>query len=600
MMELRVSQRKLARSLFKRLGLLESIFKMDCFNMWCNNSPYKQPRKPFVLKSASMSGFQMCGVCGLFFLALLFFMFTLFYLDVVRLVSTPSYSSGILINVAAIRSLVRLNADFVYDDHSLAFTTSQAASSHSLPPNTIESINQTSTSSPQFQVAEYLQNQSIVNKDSPSQIYNNDANATDLQELNYNQQNLPLTGQLPTNDTNSTDFEEVYNQPILPIIGASDQQNLAMEGIVNTERDGIVKGDKQCNLFEGRWVQDQSYPLYNSEACPFIDPGFRCQENGRPDQDYLRWRWQPLGCNVPRFNAEEMLERLRGKRVVFVGDSIGRNQWESMLCMLAGGVKNKSRISEANGQPITKHTGFLSFVFQDFNLSVEYFRSPFLVPHTRPPAHSHRNVTSTLLLDSVDWTSKFWVPAHLLIFNTGHWWSYEKIMRGGCYFQVDKTANTSMDVNEGFSRAMRTWRHWVAREVDLTMTQVFFRSYAPVHFSNGTWKTGGQCHKERDPWAEGTKFEEEYWTNAHIIGEVESLQEEGKVKGAVEVLDITGLSNYRKDAHSSIYHVSKEEARPMHRQDCSHWCLPGLPDVWNELLFASLSPSHFPSTFLPT
>lgn len=37
---------------------------------------------------------------------------------------------------------------------------------------------------------------------------------------------------------------------------------------------------------------------------------------------------------VGRFDATDMLERLRGKRVIIVGDSLNRNQWESLACLL--------------------------------------------------------------------------------------------------------------------------------------------------------------------------------------------------------------------------------------------------------------------------
>jgi len=120
-------------------------------------------------------------------------------------------------------------------------------------------------------------------------------------------------------------------------------------------------------FFVCSWVWGDSYPLYDSRNCPFVDEGFLCQENGRPDSDHLKWQWQPSHCDLPRFNASDFLERIRNSHVVFVGDSIGRNQWESLIYMLAEVIPNKARIYEVNGNPITKHMGFLSFRFADYN-----------------------------------------------------------------------------------------------------------------------------------------------------------------------------------------------------------------------------------------
>lgn len=57
-----------------------------------------------------------------------------------------------------------------------------------------------------------------------------------------------------------------------------------------------------CDYSNGKWVWDEAQPQRRySENCPFLDPGFRCQRNGRRDLDYQNWRWQPQACNLPRY-----------------------------------------------------------------------------------------------------------------------------------------------------------------------------------------------------------------------------------------------------------------------------------------------------------
>lgn len=63
----------------------------------------------------------------------------------------------------------------------------------------------------------------------------------------------------------------------------------------------LDEGGDGCDLFDGKWVWDETYPLYESQNCSFMDQGFRCSENGRPDAFYTKWRWQPKACNLPRF-----------------------------------------------------------------------------------------------------------------------------------------------------------------------------------------------------------------------------------------------------------------------------------------------------------
>ncbi|WZZ73877.1 hypothetical protein YC2023_085247 [Brassica napus] len=70
---------------------------------------------------------------------------------------------------------------------------------------------------------------------------------------------------------------------------------------------------------------------------------------------------------------------IRGRRLAFVGDSLNRNMWESLVCILKGSVKVKSQVFEAHGRHQFRWEAEYSFVFKDYNCTVEFFASPFLV-----------------------------------------------------------------------------------------------------------------------------------------------------------------------------------------------------------------------------
>lgn len=54
------------------------------------------------------------------------------------------------------------------------------------------------------------------------------------------------------------------------------------------------------------------------------------------------------------------------------------------------------------------------------------------------------------------------------------------------------------------------------------------------------------------------------------------------VTSPINVLHVTSMSAFRSDAH-----VGNWSDNPT-IQDCSHWCLPGVPDMWNEIILSQL------------
>lgn len=341
--------------------------------------------------------------------------------------------------------------------------------------------------------------------------------------------------------------------------------------------------EKKCDIFFGRWVPDDTGTLYPPGSCPHIDESFNCFINRRPDNGYEKWRWQPHDCNIPRLNATDMLERLRGKRLSFVGDSLNRNMWESLVCILRHGAKNQSRVHEISGRSEFRTEGFYAFLYEDYNCSVEFVRAPFLVQEWEVD-DGNGTKKETLRLDLIESSAPKFKEADVIVFNTGHWWTHEKTSKGKDYYQEGDHVYAELNVLEAYRKALTTWAKWVDKNINPNKSLVFFRGYSATHFSGGQWNSGGQCHKESEPIYNET-FLTKYPPKMEVL---ESVLNE--MKTPVMYLNITRITDYRKDAHPSIYRrqYPSQEERSERYQDCSHWCLPGVPDTWNELLYASM------------
>ncbi|BAF18386.1 Os05g0587700 [Oryza sativa Japonica Group] len=272
-----------------------------------------------------------------------------------------------------------------------------------------------------------------------------------------------------------------------------------------------------------------------------------------------------------RLRGGEMLEQCRDKRVVLVGDSLNRNMWESLACILYAAAPDRSRATVDDASADHK-------IFQalDYNCTVEFYWSPFLVDLD--------DQTRVLKLDRLPATTyRRLAAADVLVFNTGHWWTHTGKFRAWDHLERNGK-KVEMGAEEAFNRALRTWTRWLDRNVDSHKTMVFFRSISPEH-KNKNW-----CYNETAPMARAEEYVEAFPRGMVSIVE----RNVRRARTAVGYLDITRLSELRRDAHPSVFTVRggklltpEQRRQPGSYADCSHWCLPGLPDTWNLLLFAS-------------
>ncbi|XP_022642463.1 protein PMR5-like isoform X3 [Vigna radiata var. radiata] len=272
---------------------------------------------------------------------------------------------------------------------------------------------------------------------------------------------------------------------------------------------------------------------------------------------------------------------MKGKTLMFVGDSLGRNQWQSLICMIYTAVP-QTQTQLVRGEPLS------TFRFLDYGVTISFYRAPYLVEIDVVQGKR------ILRLEEVDGNGDLWRNADVLSFNTGHWWEHQGSLQGWDYIELGSKYYPDMDRLAALERGMRTWANWVDNNIDRSRTKVFFLGISPSHTNPNEWNSGltaglttKNCYGETAPiMSTGTTYPGVYPEQMRVVDMV--IRE---MRNPAYLLDITMLSAFRKDAHPSIYSGDlnpQQRAKPDYSADCSHWCLPGLPDTWNELFYTAL------------
>ncbi|KAG8384791.1 hypothetical protein BUALT_Bualt04G0155200 [Buddleja alternifolia] len=367
----------------------------------------------------------------------------------------------------------------------------------------------------------------------------------------------------PTNIKYSTNTQE-YNQ-------------------TNTTAVVQPKNDSEnCNLFEGQWIQDARGSLYTNHSCTTIPYKTNCFLHGRKDTDFLNWRWKPNKCDIPRFSPQTFLTAVKGKTMAFIGDSIARNQMQSLLCLLSMVETPKAVNKDADNRVTT-------WEFPKHNFTLMAFWSQFLVTSTERVINGSATGGFDLHLDRIDtnWSEK--LPSiDYAVFSDAHWFFRQNYLYVGgnligcVYCQVPNVTDLGpiFAIKKAFRAAFKEINNCKNCKKIFTL----LRTYSPSHFENGTWNTGGGCNRtrpiEREEVNEGGS-DLEY--RKIQVEEIENAKSAGEESGNMfEILDVTEIMSMRPDGHPGVYWGNRWMKG---YSDCIHWCLPGPIDTWNELLF---------------
>ncbi|KAF8402628.1 hypothetical protein HHK36_010717 [Tetracentron sinense] len=402
-------------------------------------------------------------------------------------------------------------------------------------------------------------------------------------------------GVLYTEDVGSLSSTSIINlkscskQDPLANSRESAEDNKTEDDLDDLEADEKTEFDpRRCSIYKGKWVFNSSAkPLYSDRTCPYLDKQVSCVKNGRPDSDYRHWEWQPDDCTLPRFDPTVALEKLRGKRLMFVGDSLQRGQWQSFVCLVESHIP-EGRKSMRRGR---SHSIFKA---KEYNATIEFYWAPFLV-ESNSDLHIIADPKDRILrVDSVFKHAKNWIGVDILVFNTYVWWmSGLRIKSLWGSFANGEEGFEELDAPIAYRLGLKTWANWVDSSVDPNKTRVFFTTMSPTHMRSKDWhhEEGIRCYNETKP-----VMKKGYWgsgSDRWMMGVVTSVVERMKVP--VSFINITQISEYRIDGHTSVYTeyqgkilTDEQKADPRRYADCIHWCLPGVPDTWNQLFYAYL------------
>lgn len=373
-----------------------------------------------------------------------------------------------------------------------------------------------------------------------------------------------------------------------------EEINLNEQASIPPQYVGYDHDAQNCDLFKGRWVRDPEGPRYTNASCPTIPMVKDCFLHGRNDRDFLYWRWKPDECALPRFEPKTFFRIVHGKKLAFIGDSLARNQMESLLCLI---TQEETPIDVYKDPKDRYRTWF--FPRNNFTLMVLWTKFLVRAEEKEP------RVVFNLHLDQVDerWAQNV-SQGHVdfAIISDSQWYFkknylYEGGKLLGCIF-CNETNVTTFGVEFAIGKAIQTALRYINGCEECKEMVTIVRTISPSHFENGTWKTGGICERTQPytkekagelPLQVGSKNEEEWKVRSNQMEEIERVKREvgdEKREKRFQAIDITNIMLMRPDGHPGSYWRDKKKKG---YNDCVHWCMPGPIDAWNDLLLALLS-----------
>ena len=359
-------------------------------------------------------------------------------------------------------------------------------------------------------------------------------------------------------------------------------------------------------------------------SCPHIvTRPYKCTAAGEIEQcatDLKRFkRLQSWGLYTGggqmelRFNATKFLRCMRNKHLAIVGDSLSRGHYNHLVCYLQrqaslekltavsleaqkdGDTKGMKARARWN---ITMKGGFFH-VPNKYNVTVTFHHANLPVgvnrssqgrngSTSREPKNSPEPVldpvsNGTRYLANIG-EDAFRQGADVIMLAYGNHFKPSEIHRGGREHPIEDPILAKMTA--------AGLQHYLDQQLSkYPDAHVLWRSFAPQHYVNGDWNTGGVCGNRTRGRLQGRHdemgFEYRGWLHHSTQRDFGPMR--SKFPERVRFLDVTDMAWERGDAHLDRERLPKTGKV----SDCSHYC-SAATDGWSLLMQHALcNGEHF-------
>ncbi|CAI5934769.1 unnamed protein product [Closterium sp. NIES-64] len=262
------------------------------------------------------------------------------------------------------------------------------------------------------------------------------------------------------------------------------------------------------------------------------------------------------------------MHRFRNKVFLVTGDSFATNFDASFRCLIGSYTKTKDFTNKQWGNTGVKASGYFA---KAFNFTVVRVPSNFLVA-SQPIGEVSSAGVWQVELDKVDdnW-AKLLPFTHYALFSSGHWFSQasdnlRKYRRGG---QPIKPQSALLTMQESLVTLTRFVKASGYRGTP------FFITFTAFHYYNSFDAKSQSCVGFTDPLKPKQLQYAEAATDIITSrnAQVAILRKAPEFK----IVDVARSTLSRPDSHQQL-------ATGTGNPDCSHFCVPGVPDSWVDIV----------------